>query len=227
MKSLFLIGAVQFGVMYVSYISAYKYLLAWQIALFTIFTPIYVTIINDLYKKKFSIIPLFAAILSIVGTLIIMFKTGEPGPFLKGFTLVQISNISFAWGQIAYKKMNFPVNFKQVNAFAISYLGAVVLTGISAALTVDFSVVAFTAKQVYTLIYLGAIASGICFFLWNYGAKKTSAGLLAVMNNLKIPLAVVCSLLFWHEQANITRLALGSVVIVAAMMLNKFKRKSL
>ena len=222
--TLALIGAIQFGIMYVSYISAYKYLLAWQIALFTIFTPIYVTIINDIYKKKFSIIPLIAAVLSILGTLIIMFKTGKSAPFLKGFALVQISNISFAWGQIAYKKLNLPENFKQVNAFAMSYLGAVVLTGLFTALTVDFASVSFSVKQIVTLLYLGSIASGLCFFLWNYGAKKTGIGYLAVMNNLKIPLAVLCSLIFWHEEANIIRLLLGSIVIGSAMILNKYDK---
>ena len=48
---LILIGSVQFGAMYIFYIYAYNYLDAWQVALFTIFTPIYVTLIDDALQQ--------------------------------------------------------------------------------------------------------------------------------------------------------------------------------
>ena len=77
------------------------------------------------------------------------------------------------------------------------------------------------AGQVLALLYLGLIASGLCFFLWNSGAKRTSAGVLSVMNNLKIPLAVACSLLFFGEEGNIPALIGGGAVILAALLLGR------
>jgi drug/metabolite transporter (DMT)-like permease len=48
------IGAIQYGLMYVTYIQAFQYLKAYEIALFTVLTPIYVTLINDLFTRRFS-----------------------------------------------------------------------------------------------------------------------------------------------------------------------------
>jgi drug/metabolite transporter (DMT)-like permease len=60
----------------------------------------------------------------------------------------------------------------------------------------------------------------VCFFLWNYGARRVNAGVLAVSNNLKIPLAIACSALFFGEHINLTQLLIGSGIIVAALLLN-------
>ena len=46
-----------------------------------------------------------------------------------------------------------------------------------------------------TVLYLGLVPSGLAFNLWNLGATRVRAGILAVMNNLKIPLAVGVALL--------------------------------
>lgn len=62
--------------------------------------------------------------------------------------------------------------------------------------------------QWWLLAYLGVIASGVCFFLWNYGARRVTPVKLAIMNNLKIPLAALISLLLFREQPNMFLLAL-------------------
>jgi hypothetical protein len=36
------LGAIQFGLMYVAYIASYQYLSGYLVAVFTIFTPLYV-----------------------------------------------------------------------------------------------------------------------------------------------------------------------------------------
>src|SRR5215204_2360952 len=41
------IGAVQFGLMYLAYIESFRYLRAYEAALFTITTPIFVTLLAD------------------------------------------------------------------------------------------------------------------------------------------------------------------------------------
>jgi drug/metabolite transporter (DMT)-like permease len=69
---------------------------------------------------------------------------------------------------------------------------------------------------------LGAIASGLSFFLWNVGARKVNAGTLAIFNDLKIPLAVVVSILFFGEQANWINLLVGGGIAVAALSLNEW-----
>ena len=73
--------------------------------------------------------------------------------------------------------------------------------------------------QWWLLAYLGVIASGVCFFLWNYGARRVTPVKLAIMNNLKIPLAALISLLLFREQPNMFLLALGCLLILASFLI--------
>jgi len=58
-------GFIQFGLMYIAYTAAFNYLKAYEVALFTIFTPIYVTLINDLFNRKFNPAFLLTALLAV------------------------------------------------------------------------------------------------------------------------------------------------------------------
>ena len=73
--------------------------------------------------------------------------------------------------------------------------------------------------QWWLLAYLGVIASGVCFFLWNYGARRVTPVKLAIMNNLKIPLAALISLLLFREQPNMFLLALGCLLILSSFLI--------
>ena len=163
------LGMIQFGLMYVAYILAYQYLKAYQVALFTILTPIYVTVIHDAIEQRFHIRFLIAAILAILGAGIIV-----------------LSDIS--WIEIS------------IGFFLMQVL---------------------TKMQILSLIYLGIVASGICFFLWNIGARKANAGTLSVLNNLKIPLAILVSLLFFNESVDLLRLIIGGLLVLFAMTISE------
>ena len=146
----------------------------------------------------------------------------SPG-ILSGFLLVQISNLCFAFGQIYYRRvMAQEKNIKDSEVFGFLYLGAVVLTFISTLIFVPVSSISLNSKQIWTLLYLGAIASGVSFFLWNIGARKVNAGALAIFNDLKIPLAVAVSLLVFREQANVVSLLIGGGIIIAALIINEW-----
>jgi drug/metabolite transporter (DMT)-like permease len=106
---------------------------------------------------------------------------------------------------------------KDREIFALLYAGAVVVA-VTALLGrgVSFNL---TTSQLWTLVYLGMVASGVGFFLWNKGAVQVKGGTLAVMNNLKVPLAVACALLFFGESANLPRLVASLLVLGAAVWL--------
>ncbi|MBU0504363.1 MAG: EamA family transporter [bacterium] len=217
------LGMIQFGIMYIAYIHAYQYLKAYQIALFTIFTPLCVTLINDLLTKKFHPLFLITTSLAVFGTGIIVYKDIGLKDFQWGFVLMQISNMSFAFGQIYYKKLLKDNSLlKDRNVFGLLYLGAVLITALSASLTVSWTMVSISITQMFVLLYLGLIASGLCFFLWNYGAKLTNTGSLAILNNIKIPLAILFAVVFFGESVNLARLLTGGSIIFAALALNEF-----
>ena len=222
---LILIGAVQYGLMYCSYLFSFQYLEAYQIALFTIFTPIYVTIINDLYKKRFQVYFLGAALLAVFGAALIRYQGIELSGVITGFLLMQFSNACFAFGQIEYRQVRLRMtHLKDHEVFAFLYLGAVVVTTIMTTLTGGwYHLDQLNTTEISSLLYLGFLPSGIGFFLWNKGATLSNAGTLAVFNNLKIPLAVFCAILFFGESTDIPRLILGGGIMIFALVLAERK----
>ena len=211
------VGAVQFGAMYALYLHAFRYLEAHEVALFTIFTPLYVALFDATLSARMRPRHLAAAGLSVIAAGVLLWSKLDNANFMLGFMLMQGSNLCFAAGQIAYKRTRPALGDKVGDAavFGWLYLGAV-LVALLACMQVGgeagFDPVGAwrefrpTADQWLVLAYLGVLASGVCFFLWNLGATRVNAGTLAVFNNAKIPLAVVCSLLFFGKGADVGEL---------------------
>jgi EamA-like transporter family. len=220
---LFLAGALQFGVMYIAYIASFRYLKAYEVALFTIFTPLYVTLIDDAMNRKFNALYLVTALLAVAGTWVIERAAILSPEVLKGFLLVQVSNLAFAFGQLYYRKLlKGRTDLKDHEVFGALYLGAVLLTGGAVLLFTPLKGITLTGTEVWTLVYLGLFASGICFFLWNLGARKVNAGALAIFNDFKIPLAVAISLLVFGEQTKLRDLWVGGAIVVLSLLVNEW-----
>ena len=224
---LVIIGAIQFGVMYACYMRAFQYLPSHLVAIFSILTPVYVVIVHDLRQRTFSSRYLIAALLSVLGAAAIKAKTIPTGDFWIGFGLMQAAGIAFAYGQVAYRdwKRNNPQT-KDRSVFSLLAMGGTASAGIAGVLLSDWSTLEVKADQWKSILYLGFVASGLGFFLWNKGAAKSSPGTLAVFNNAVVPLAVLCSLFVFGERDNLegnnfVRLAVGSVLIGTAVFLGQ------
>lgn len=219
---LMLIGALQFGLMYITLNYSYQFLKAYEVSLLTITTPLYVTLINDGIERRFHWLFLVTALVSVIGAGVVVFGNLTSTEALPGFLLLQISNLCFAFGQVYYRRvMQEAGDLKDTQIFGLLYLGAVIVTGLASAIFTPWQSLQLGFTQVWTLIYLGAIASGMSFFLWNLGARRVNTGALAIFNDLKIPLAVAVSLLVFGEKANAARLVAGGVIVVAALLLNE------
>lgn len=212
------IGAVQFGLMYLAYNESLRLLQSHEVALLTLTTPVLVTLIADTLDRTFRLRALMAALLAVVGTVVIVSSGRELRPTLTGLALVQLSNLAFALGQVAYKRLRKQhPSLQDREVFGLLYLGGFLLA-LGAMFTHDITVT-IDQTQLLTLAYLGIIASGLGFFLWNVGATRVGTGTLAVMNNAKIPLAVVCSLIFFGESADPMRLSLSLTLLGSAVWL--------
>jgi len=223
---LLFIGAIQYGIMYISYIYAFQFLKAYEIVLFTIFTPIYVVLINDVLNGKIHKNLYFTAILSLFGSGIVVWQEISSPSLISGFLLMQISNFSFAFGQVYYKKtIQIKSDLKDKNIFGILYLGGFLTAFVFSLFTTEYSQISLNKTEILTLLYLGIIPSGIGFFLWNYGAKLTNIGSLAIFNNLKIPLGIFVSILFFKETANYWNLLIGGLLVTIALVINEYQIK--
>ncbi|MCC5025151.1 MAG: EamA family transporter [Candidatus Synoicihabitans palmerolidicus] len=214
------IGAIQFGLMYALYITAFHYLMAYEVVMFTIFTPIYVVLFDGALAGKLNRRAVAATGLALVGAGILKWRGGLSDGGLIGFFLMQGSNLCFAVGQIAYQRyrQQWP---RAIDAklFAWLYIGAVLAAGsVSLAIT-DWSTFHPAINQWGALVYLGVIASGVGFFGWNLGVTKVNAATVAVFNNLKIPLAVAVALLVFGEKADLSRLSVSLACMAVALYL--------
>jgi drug/metabolite transporter (DMT)-like permease len=219
---LLFIGGVQFGFMYVAYVAAYQYLPAYLIVLMTTTTPLFVTIFNDIHAKRIHKAFFLAALLAVAGGAVMELPKQPLAASLRGIVLLQLSNAAFAFGQLAYKRwMDARPALKDTNVFGFLYGGAAIVAGAFSLATTHYSALSLQANQVFALLYLGIFASGLCFFLWNVGARKVNEGILAVMNNLKIPIGVVASLWILSETTDYRRLFIGCGLFAAALWVNK------
>lgn len=224
-----LIGAVQFGVMYICYLSAFRFLPSHLVALFSVLTPLYIVIINDLRQRCFTPWYLLATLLSVCGAAVIKMDSIDSNDIWLGFGLMQISNMAFAFGQVYYRdwKRARP-HISHGAVFGFLYLGAAAFTSIATLLISQQPPIPFsaTSTQWLVLVYLGVVASGLGFFFWNKGATQTSVGVLAASNNAVVPLAMFASLFIFGEanggtMEELVRLTLGSLLIVVALLIAK------
>lgn len=218
------LGAVQFGGMYLCYTEAFHYLPSAQIALLTTLTPLYIILLDGILSKhkKLNAHHLIAALLAVLGGGGILWQGwGGADDFWVGCLLVQLSNVCFAIGQVIYARLGanwFSTNER--SQFAWLYLGAFLIT-IPGGLNGIDQLSELNWHQWGILIYLGAIASGACFFLWNYGARRVTPVQLSIMNNLKIPLATAASLFIFGESVKLPMLLTGSLLIASAFFFQK------
>jgi drug/metabolite transporter (DMT)-like permease len=224
------IGAIQFGLMYLAYNESFHYLAtSYEVAVLTLTTPILVTLFADAFERRWNVRALLAALLAVAGGGCIVVKTSFTGAPIVGIALVQISNAAFALGQVLYRRVRSAgaaASFRDRDVFGLLYAGALAVTLPATLLRTNFRALPLNATKVEILIYLGIVASGLGFFLWNLGAKRANAGTLAVMNNVKIPLTVAVSLLVFRETADLPRLLAGGALMVMAVWLAEKKSRS-
>ncbi len=217
------IGAVQFGLMYAALNYCFVALKAYQVALFTIMTPLYVAALHSRRNRRFPPGLFAAALGALAGAALVERWSVDRGAFWTAFLVMQVSNLAFAWGQLAYR------DWRRANAgeddmriFGWLYAGGTLATLAWAAFGCDWhELTAYTPQRCCALAYLGLVASGAGFYLWNTGAARVKTGELAVMNNLKSPLAVLVSIIFWNAGALMSApdwafLAAGAALIAAS-----------
>ena len=224
---LMFIGAIQYGVMYVCFLRSFQYLDAYQVALFTTFTPLYVIIINALLERKFNHHHIKVALIAVLGGAVIYFNYINQANSFTGFMLVQCSDLCFAYGQVAYKRLRqqSPI-IRDMHIYGLLFIGAFIIAALATIAGSGWhSVLEINLQQTLIIIYLGTVASGICFFLWNKGATITNIATLAVFNNLKSPLAISVSLVFFKENTSIPHLIISLSFVGLALFMAEYYAK--
>ncbi|PIE72772.1 MAG: EamA family transporter [Deltaproteobacteria bacterium] len=226
-SKLMLLGGVQLGLMYVFYYQSFLLLSVPEVLIFTILTPIYVTLIHDLMQKRFSSRYLFSAFLAVIGAAIIRYNGIGSQVFL-GFLVVQGANLCFAIGQVGYKVLleRHRIDLPQRAIFGYFYLGAALVALVAWFLFGNPEKLPTTNQQWFILFYLGLIASGMGYYLWNKGATMVDVGVLAIMNNALVPAGLVVNLVIWNRDADLLRLTIGGGVLLLSLFVHEYWSKA-
>ncbi len=219
-----LIGAVQLGMMYIFYYHSFLYLPVPEVLLFTVMTPIYVTLLNDAMSKRFNPQFLLVAVIAVFGAVAIRYENIN-SDFWFGLLLVQGANICFAIGQVAYSRLMINSAIDHKTVFGWFFVGALCVATLCYLLFGNADKLPTTSTQWGVLIYLGTIASGLGYFGWNKGATLVNVGTLAVMNNLLIPAGIVVNVIIWNKEADLLRLSVGACIMLVALLLNYYLNK--
>ncbi|MBG9992052.1 carboxylate/amino acid/amine transporter [Pseudoalteromonas sp. NZS37] len=221
---LMLIGAIQLGVMYSFYYHSFLFLSVPEVLLFTVMTPLYITLLNDALNKHFNPRFFIVALIAVIGAITIRYENLNSN-FIIGLLLVQGANISFAVGQVTYKRLMMNNKLDDKTVFGWFFIGALIIATICYALFGNSNKLPTTSTQWGILIYLGVVASGLGYFMWNKGATLVNVGALAVMNNLLIPAGIIVNVLIWNRDADIVRLSIGAAIMLGALLVNQILNK--
>ncbi|MFS2223227.1 carboxylate/amino acid/amine transporter [Pantoea sp. B65] len=215
------VGAMQLGIMYLFSFQAYLYLSVSEFLLFTVLTPLYITLIYDLLSGR-GIRPGYAlsALLAVLGAAIIRYDKVSDH-FWFGLLLVQLANLCFAIGMVGYKRLQEIRPMPQHTAFSWFYMGAVMVAIIAWLLWGNPHKLPTTTLQWGILVWLGVAASGLGYFMWNYGATQVDAGTLGIMNNMHVPAGLLVNLAIWQQQPHWTSFIIGAAVICASLWVHK------
>jgi carboxylate/amino acid/amine transporter len=223
---LWLAGALQFGLTYLCLYRSYAVLTVPEVLLFTVLTPIYITLLDDSLARRFNPWSLIAAAVAVTGGVIIRFHRIE-GEYLVGFLLLQLANLAFAAGQVLCRRLlaKYPVEQPLYHFFGHFFLGAMVLVIPSFLLFGDLAKLPQTAVQWGALAYMGLFTTALGMYWWTKGSTMVDAGTLAIMNELHVPAGLVVNLLIWNRGANLRTLAMGGAVILFSLWVNRLGRK--
>lgn len=216
-----LVGAFQLGIMYLLLFRAYLYLSVAEILLFTVFTPLYITLIYDIisrHRLRWSY--LLSALFAVIGAAVIRYNQLSDHLWW-GLLLVQGANISFAIGMVGYKRLMEVYPLPQHTAFSWFYLGAAIIAAIAWFCLGNPNQLPSTTLQWGILVWLGVVASGLGYFMWNYGATQVDAATLGIMNNMHVPAGLLVNLLLWQQPPHWGNLLIGSAIIMASLWIHR------
>lgn len=221
-----LVGALQFGITYLCLYLSFNVLTVPEVLLFTVLTPLHVTLIDDALNRRFNGWALLAAALAVFGAALIRYDQ-IGGDFLLGFVLLQIANFTFAAGQVLYKRLvvRHPSDIPLFRRFGYFFLGALLVVLPAWLLLGNPQRLPNTDLQWGVLVWMGLLATALGQFWWNKGATLVDAGTLAVMNNLSVPMGLLINLLFWNTEEDLLRLTVGGLIIIGSLWVNRLGRK--
>lgn len=224
-----LLGCIQWGLMYFFLQHAFNSLSGPYVALLCTTTPIYLALLADCFSRRFHF---FRLLLAVLAVLFVWFALDSyPGRSLpwRGFFWGEGANIAYAIGQLLYRRWwglfcRRPED--DILPMFWMFLGASLFLLL---LCLFFrpplpAPGSWTVPRCFCLVFLGPICCGLGNYLWNRGILRVSSGLLAIFNNVSIPLGLLFSWLIFKESVDWWRILLALSGLVGLLWINSQMR---
>jgi len=186
------------------------------------FIPVSIAILAAVFlKERLSLKQAAGVLISVAGVILIGFLTpNDVSNSLLGNGLMIVAVIGWGIYTIIAKRVadRDPLLITSLSTLVGALLllpGAIYENGGAA-----WPQVSLTAWLV--ILFLGAVASGICYFLYNKSLQLLSASQVGNLINLDPLVGFIIALLFLHESVNALQIA-GAVLVVVGVVLSSRK----
>lgn len=215
-------GVFQFGLTYLCLYLSFTYLTVAEVLLFTVLTPLHISLLDQLLRRQFQLSQVWIALLAVLGAAIIRWQwpTSE---FWQGFWLLQLANFSFAVGMVCYRST---INYFQLKpalstSFSLFFIGALAVVLPAYLLLGNSNKMPSTPVHYGSLLFLGLFATALGQYWWNKGSTQVNIGVVAAMNNATVPVGILINIVVFHQQPQWLPFIAGSILIIAALYLNQ------
>lgn len=220
-----LMGLLGVTLFYIAFNISLMYTSASTGALIQGFLPVAIAVLGVIFlKEKLNKFQITGILLSTAGVAAVGFFTNgdQSGDSLKGNLLMIAAMICWAVYTIISRKLDH-INSLTVTCLS-GFAGTILL--LPAGL-IDLyshgSTISLSTNDWFALIYLGAIASALCYFLYNKALETLPAAQVGNFLNLEPIVGVITAVIFLHEQfTNIHIIA--SVCVLAGIIMSSIKK---
>jgi drug/metabolite transporter (DMT)-like permease len=236
LKTAMAIGFFEFAGTYIFYTWSLSYLPSGIVGTLTLLTPLFTYMVSLAFGvAKKSMRFALAILLSMVGAGLclpiekivaqISSKSLMDSHVGFGVLLILVSNLFFAFGNVLITRADQKGRWRDTITFQGLGFGALLA----------FIVCIFAPHEPYTRLahlkvwvlplYLGIVATGIGFYLWNRGVQKVTATPASIIGNFKAPFSLLWGAFLLHEIVNL-KIILGLFLLfIAANVLPSVKAR--
>lgn len=222
---LILMGLTGITLFYIAFNISLMYTSASTGALIQGFLPVAIAVLGVIFlKERLSKFQITGILLSTAGVAAVgFFANGDQsGDSLKGNLLMIAAMICWAVYTIISRKLDH-INSLTVTCLS-GFSGTILL--LPAAL-IDLhnhsGTISLSVNEWLALIYLGAIASALCYFLYNKALETLPAAQVGNFLNLEPIVGVITAFIFLHEQLGTIHI-IGSVCVFAGIIMSSVKK---
>jgi drug/metabolite transporter (DMT)-like permease len=222
----FFIGLFEFAGTYIFYTWSLRYLPSGIVGTLTLLTPVFTYLASLVAGIAGLNVRFFAAIfLSVFGAALCLpveksFSSFQfTAPVLIGVGFITLSNILFAIGNVFITRLNLKNRWSDEITYQALAFGALISL-VVCIFTPHESIERLSHLKVWLLpFYLGIVATGVGFYLWNRGVKKVSATPASLIGNFKAPFSLLWGALLLGEKLSFQIFAGLALLILATQVL--------